>query len=117
MYQEPITIPGNDKSVRNVTMLVYALQALYFFFGITLFAAIIINYVKRDDVKNTWLESHFRWQIRTFWFSLLWTAIGFVTLIFFIGYIILSATMFWFIYRIAKGWLNLANGKEMYQTF
>ena len=117
MYQKPITIPGNDNSARTATTLVYALQALSFFFGISLFAAIIINYVKRDDVRGTWLESHFRWQIRTFWFSLLWSIIGAITLIFLIGYVILTAGMLWFIYRIAKGWLNLANGKEMYQVY
>lgn len=54
----------------------YALQAIGFFVGITYIVAIIINYVKRDDVKGTWLESHFRWQMRTFWFSLLWAIIG-----------------------------------------
>ncbi len=53
-------------------MLVYGLQAASFFFGITAIAAVIINYVKKDDVLNTWLASHFRWQIRTFWFGLFW---------------------------------------------
>lgn len=115
MYQDPVTIPINNKRERNITTIIYALQALSFFFGITLFAAIIINYVKRDDVRGTWLESHFRWQIRTFWFSLLWSVIGAVSLIFVIGYFILIGGMLWLIYRIAKGWLNLANGREMYR--
>ncbi len=114
MNQDPVTIPINHQRERTVTTVVYALQALSFFFGISLFAAIIINYVKLDDVRGTWLASHFRWQIRTFWFSLLWTLIGAVSLLFVIGYFILIADMLWLIYRIAKGWLNLANGRPMY---
>ena len=114
MHQDPVTIPINNKGERNITTIIYALQDLSFFFGISLFAAIIINYVKRDDVRGTWLESHFRWQIRTFWFSLLWSVVGAVSLIFVIGYFILIADMLWLIYRIAKGWLNLANGQQMY---
>ena len=46
-----------------------------FLFGWPSIIAVIINYVKRGDVQGTWLESHFRWQIRTFWFGLLWVAL------------------------------------------
>ncbi|MEW8206622.1 MAG: hypothetical protein AB2746_10910, partial [Candidatus Thiodiazotropha taylori] len=55
----------------TLTVGVYALQAASFLFVITLLIGVIVNYVKRDDVRGTWLESHFRWQIRTFWFVLL----------------------------------------------
>jgi uncharacterized membrane protein len=75
---------------------------------------VIINYVKRDDVKGTWLESHFRWQIRTFWFVLLWSVIGFVTTVILVGYVILFVNAIWLIYRIAKGWLNLRDEKKPY---
>ena len=71
--------PENLKSEKGVTTVVYALQAASFLFLITLLIGVIINYVKRDDVKGSWLESHFRWQIRTFWFSLLWAIVGFIT--------------------------------------
>ena len=75
------------------------------------------NYVKRPDARNTWLESHFRWQIRTFWFGLLWALlglpIGFLTL----GmgtWFVYPALLVWLAYRTAKGWLRLTDGQEMY---
>src|SRR3989344_6624866 len=67
------------QSLKNIATAVYALQAVSFFLGITYFIAIILDYVKLDDARGTWLESHFRWQIRTFWFGLLWLSLGGVT--------------------------------------
>ena len=104
------------QQAKKVTMVIYALQAASFIFGITLIAAIIINYIKKEDVQATWLASHFRWQIRTFWFSLLWGAIGLITALLGIGFIILAADAVWLIYRIAKGWLRLSEEKQMYTT-
>ncbi|MCG7962317.1 MAG: hypothetical protein N0E54_06425 [Candidatus Thiodiazotropha taylori] len=98
----------------TLTVGVYALQAASFLFVITLLVGVIINYVKRDDVEGTWLESHFRWQIRTFWFVLLWSIIGFMTTIILIGYAILFVNAVWLIYRIAKGWLSLQDEKALY---
>jgi len=106
----------DPKSGKTLTMIVYALQAASFFLGLTLFIAVIINYVKKEDVRGTWLESHFRWQIRTFWFSLLWSLVGVLTFVAVIGYFILLADMLWLIYRIVKGWLRLADGKTMYDN-
>ena len=111
-----MTFPVPDtelNSAKNLTTMVYALQAAAFFVGITYIVAIIISYVKIDDVRGTWLESHFRWQIRTFWFSLLWGAIGAITFILVIGWFILAANCIWVIYRIAKGWIRLNEGKEI----
>ncbi|MBN2429278.1 MAG: hypothetical protein JXK94_13160 [Deltaproteobacteria bacterium] len=102
------------KSARNVTTLVYALQVASLLVGITFLIGVVVNYVKLNDVRGTWLESHFRWQIRTFWFALLWSVVGFFTLGLGIGFFILIANSVWFIYRIVKGWLNLNDGKEMY---
>jgi uncharacterized membrane protein len=102
------------EQARKVTTAVYALQAASFVFGITLIAAVILNYVKKEDVHGTWLASHFRWQIRTFWFGLLWGVIGGITLLLGVGFIILGIATVWFIYRIVKGWLRLSEGKEMY---
>ncbi|MES9986813.1 MAG: hypothetical protein AB2552_02695 [Candidatus Thiodiazotropha endolucinida] len=99
---------------KTIAMVVYALQALSFLFVITFLVAVIINYVKRDDVRNSWLESHYRWQIRTFWFSLLWIVIGYLTIFILIGYLVLLVNMVWLIYRIIKGWLRLSEGREMY---
>ena len=109
---EPQTTPNPD-SLKNLTTVVYALQAVSFFFGITAIVAIVINYVKIDDIRGTWLESHFRWQIRTFWFGLLWGVIGVLTFVLVIGWFILAADAVWVIYRIVKGWLKLNEGKEI----
>jgi len=106
--------PVDTRSLKNITTVVYALQALSFLVGVTYFVAIIMNYVKRDDVRGTWLESHFRWQIRTFWFVLFGLVLGGLTFLIVIGYLIWCATGLWFIYRIVKGWLNLNDGKPMY---
>lgn len=110
--------PGPDneklKAAKTITTVVYALQAVAFLLGITALVAVIINYVKRGDVQGTWLASHFKWQINTFWYSLLWAIIGFVLLFVFIGYLVLVANVVWVIYRIVKGWLRLVDNKPMY---
>lgn len=98
----------------RLTTLVYALQAASFLLGINFIIAIIVNYRNRDKVAGTWLESHFDWQIRTFWWSLLWGVIGLALLIVVVGIFILIADMLWVAYRIAKGWRNLKAGKQMY---
>jgi len=101
------------KSLRTLTQVVYVLYALSYFTGITAIVGIIINYVKKDDVAGTWLESHFQWQIRTFWFGLLWAVIGAATAVILIGFAVLFANFCWIIYRIVKGWLNLNENKPM----
>jgi uncharacterized membrane protein len=98
--------------VRNLAVVVYILQGLSFFLGgITGLVGVIINYVKLDDVAGTWIEPHFRWQIRTFWIGLLWTIIGVVTSFIIIGWFILMGIAIWVIYRIVKGALALNDGK------
>ena len=103
-----------DNSQKQLTTIVYALQAASFLLGITFIIAVIINYVKKSDVRGTWIESHFRWQIRTFWFAILWSIIGLFSIFFVIGYFLFIANSIWIIYRIVKGWLRLNDGKEMY---
>ncbi len=117
---EPEYIPANPDPVtrrsdpaRNLATLVYILQALSFFCGgVTALVAVIINYVKEDEVRNTWVEPHFRWQIRTFWIGLLWTVIGLMTMMLAIGWLILLMTTIWVIYRIVRGALALNDGKR-----
>src|SRR6267143_5261420 len=100
---------GKLKELKTLTLVVYALQAAGFVLGgITWIVAVVINYVKRDEVAGTWLESHFRWQIRTFWFGLLWGVIGGILTLVLVGFAILFADAVWIIYRIVKGWLNLS---------
>ena len=82
--------------------------------------AVILNYVKRSEVRGTWLESHFRWQIRTFWFGLLWVSICvlFVIATFGLGLLIawipMALVSLWFVYRIVRGWSRLSARRAMY---
>lgn len=99
--------------LKTITTVVYALQAVGLLLAFTYVIAVMINYIKRDDMRGTWLESHFRWQIRTFWYGLLWFLLGILTYIIIIGWIILAVTAIWVIYRILKGWLNLYDNKPM----
>jgi uncharacterized membrane protein len=93
-----------------------------FLFGLPSILAVILNYVKRGDVRGTFLESHFRWQIRTFWYALLWIVvaslvslpfmlvlIGFVTL-----WVAAIAIGLWVLYRVVKGWMRLSARAPMY---
>jgi uncharacterized membrane protein len=102
------------KKLKDLTTVIYALYAVGIVIGITSIAAIIVNYIKQDDVAGTLYASHFRWQVRTFWFSVLWIAVGLVLVYILIGYLVLLVNLIWVIYRIAKGLLNLYDGKPMY---
>ena len=79
--------------------------------------AVILNYLKRDEVYGSYLQSHFRWQIRTFWFALLWLILMillFVTLIGIpVAWIIGVTTGIWVLYRIVRGWLRLTDAQPM----
>ncbi len=79
--------------------------------------AIILNYVQRSAVRGTYLESHFRWQIRTFWFAVLWLVVAtlfFITILGFpIAWLIVVVTGLWVLYRIARGWLALVDEREI----
>lgn len=98
---------------KNMTLIIYVLYTLSAFIGITAIAAIIINYVKRQDVAGTFLESHYTWQIRTFWFGLLWGVIGGITSIFLIGFVILAVNSIWLLYRVIKGFVRLSDNREI----
>ena len=124
---------AKEKSLIGWTQLIYGLHAFSLLTGILGAAtvigafltgwpsiiAVILNYVKRGDVRGTWLESHFRWQIRTFWFGLLWISLCVLFILFTFGIGILIAWLpigivsLWFIYRIARGWLALNDRKAM----
>ena len=111
------TLPASDEklaSLKTLTHVIYALYALSLLgFGTTAVIAIVLNYIKRDDAQGTWLESHFRWQISTFWWGLLWFVVGWITVFILIGFVVWGVACVWFIYRIAKGWLNLNDNKPL----
>jgi uncharacterized membrane protein len=92
-----------------------------FIFGWPSIIAVVINYVKRDDARGTWLESHFQWQILTFWYALAWATLVFLiglplTLVI-IGFGVWAIGFFalgvWAIYRIAAGWLRLRDRRAV----
>ena len=123
MRAEP---PASLVTVSDVTYALHAVGLAIGAFGAAtvvgsfLFAwpsiiAVIVNYVKRGEARGTWLESHFTWQIRTFWFALLWAVLigvtGALLAIILVGFAIWAVGLFalgiWAIYRIATGWLRL----------
>jgi uncharacterized membrane protein len=132
------TAPHVDRvqsaSLVNWTTAIYALHAFSlaaglvttatvvgsFLLGWPSIVAVILNYVKRNDARGTWLESHFRWQIRTFWWGALWVGLCALLVVFTLGLALLvvwvpiAVVAVWFIYRIARGWLRLAARQPMY---
>ena len=94
-----------------------ALVVTAFLSGWPSIIAVILNYVKRSEVRGTWLDSHFGWQIRTFWYALLWLLVGgaaFVTLIgIVVAVVIWVITGLWVLYRITRGWMVLSARKPM----
>ena len=109
-----MSIINTNPDAKKYTYAVYVLQALFFLWPVTPIIGVIINYIKDEDVKGTWLKSHFEWQKNTFWYGLLWTVLGTLTTILLFGYFVLIFAAIWLIYRIAKGWIYLVDGKELY---
>jgi|SRR6185436_18334614 len=123
-----------DRSLVNWTTLIYALHAFSLLTGILGTAsvigafltgwpsiiAVILNYVKRADVRGSWLESHFLWQIRTFWYGLLWVVLCGLVVVLTLGlgllvvWLPLAVVTIWFVYRIARGWMRLGARQPMY---
>lgn len=107
------TSPNKQHQLRQYTLIAYGLYAASIFVGLTSIAAVIMNYIKRDEVKGTWLESHFEWQIKTFWITLIAGLIGFVLTFVLIGIPVLLAASIWFIYRIVKGLVVFMDNKPI----
>jgi uncharacterized membrane protein len=106
--------PEELQALRNITLVVYALQALSFFWGVPAIVGVIINYIKRDEARGTLYESHFDWQIRSFWWGLLWVVIGAVLAVVLIGLAVMFVAWIWMIYRVVKGWLKWTEGKPVF---
>lgn len=79
--------------------------------------AVVLNYIKRDDVRGTYLESHFSWQIRTFWFALLWVVVSLLLAATLIGipvaFVMATIAGIWVLYRVIRGWLRLNSRQAM----
>jgi len=129
---EASTAPGAPREgLVTLAHAIYALHALSavtgllgaatiigsFLFGWPSILAVVLNYAKRSEVRGTYLESHFSWQIRTFWYAFFWVVIGIVLAVTIVGIpislLILAAISLWILYRIVRGWLALLDGKPM----
>lgn len=115
----------------RLTHLIYALHAFSALMGIlgsafivTAFLtgwpsiiAVILNYVKRSETRGTYLDSHFGWQIRTFWYALLWVLVMLLMVVTVIGipfaWLLGVVIGIWVLYRIIRGWITLGNGQPM----
>ena len=126
--QEPVPVDdlkGVRLSLVQYTHFIYGLHAIAvlvgitsaatvaggFVFGLPSLLAVFLNYLKRGEVNGTWLESHFRWQIRTFWFTLLWLIVYGLLIITIIGipvaWILIALLGLWVGYRVIRGWMAL----------
>jgi uncharacterized membrane protein len=126
--QEPVPVDdlkGVRLSLVQYTHFIYGLHAIAvlvgvtsaatvaggFVFGLPSLVAVFLNYLKRGEVAGTWLESHFRWQIRTFWFTLLWLIVYGLLIITIIGipvaWILIALLGLWVGYRVIRGWTAL----------
>ncbi len=125
-----MTATASEGLVR-LTHIIYALHAFSAVMGVISSAAVVtafltgwpsilavvLNYAKRSDVRGTYLESHFRWQIRTFWYAFFWLIVAAVFFVTIIGipfaWLIVVVTGFWVLYRIGAGWLALNDEREI----
>lgn len=130
-YRSRAPIIAPPPSLIRLTHLIYLLHAFSLLMGIlgpafilTTFLtgwpsiiAVILNYIKRSEVRGTYLDSHFSWQIRTFWYALLWlivAAILFATVIgIILAYILAVGVGFWIVYRVLRGWIALNDGRTV----
>ena len=124
--------PRVDESLVTYTNVIYGLHSLSVLIGLTTFhtvvgsfvwglpsiIAVIMNYARRSATHGTYLESHFRWQLRTFWYAVLWACVSGLVLITIIGLFLglagFLALAIWIIYRLARGWLALRDRKPLY---
>jgi uncharacterized membrane protein len=128
-YSVPAGSSAVDPGLVTYTHVIYALHALSaaigilgaasivgsFVFGMPSIVAVIMNYARRSAVRGTWLDSHFGWQIRTFWYALLMATIVFLLslplMIVVVGFFTAALGIFiiglWIVYRVVRGWLAL----------
>ncbi|WP_354683367.1 hypothetical protein [Cupriavidus necator] len=120
-YTGQVTTPSGEQlsSLRKLLHILYALYAIFWLTGgITALIAIVIDYVKRDDARGSLYASHFAWQIRSFWWSVVWGVLGgilFATVVLMpLAFAVWAVLSLWMLYRIVKGWLYLNDSKPMY---
>lgn len=131
------TIPAHDgaegrlEGARAWCHVMYGLHALsavsgvlgpatvvtYFVFGWPSILAVIVNYLTRENVRGTWLETHWRWQLRSFWFAAVWLLVAGLLMFTLIGIpaaiMVMVGAGLWILYRVIRGWLALVDRKAM----
>ncbi len=141
MSRQPQSHSLTDEKRRSLTTynhLTYLLYVLsYFTAGLLWIVPIVMNYAKRHDADGTWLATHFDWQIKTFWYSIVWFVIGSMLILFAVGgfavgltassnniaiggvlltglgLLIIAFTLIWHIYRIVRGWIALTDNRPV----
>jgi uncharacterized membrane protein len=115
VIQAPAQPSQQRHNLSLLTHVMYALHtASWFSAGIFSVVAIIINYIKRDNLPDDFFRSHFRWQARSFWFTLLWLLLALPLWILVIpGWIAYTVIGLWYLYRFIRGWWNFAESKPM----
>lgn len=134
-FPAPQSAPGSSTAPITAGVLAYALFAIAAItsiassglpliapvFGVVGIIAVIVCYVKRDDAAGTWVSSHFTWLIRTFWWSLLWSVLGWLTLLT-LGWILIGIPIalgiwfisgLWVLYRVVKGYLLFKDSRAI----
>lgn len=124
--------PGGTAPPQGAVTLAHVIYGLYLFgclstmtwwlpiaslITLSFVVGIVLAHVKRGEAAGTWLASHYRWQIRTFWFGLLWTLIAWILIATLVGALVggpmLLVLTVWLIYRIVRGWLLLNDGQPI----
>jgi uncharacterized membrane protein len=133
--RNPVHLAQPRPSLIMIAHVVYALHAVSlaigawtaasmigsFLFGWPSIVAVILNYAMRGDTRGTWLESHFQWQIRTFWWAIVWAAaiaaISALLMIVLVGFLTWPVGFFllgiWAIIRVVRGWLRLRDARPI----
>lgn len=129
---------AEQKQLVNYNHITYALAMFsYFTAGLTWIIPIVMNYLKRDEARGTWLYSHFDWQIKTFWYTLFFGGIAIIMMVFgfgvsffgllagssmvagssgmvgMVGAFLLVVVVLWHLYRMVRGWIALANARPV----
>lgn len=128
---DPVPAAPQGDGLVTLTHVIYALHAFAvlagvltsatvvgsFVSGLPSIVAVVLNYLKRGEVRGSWLESHFRWQIRTFWFALLWILVAIALAVTLVGlpvaFVLILGSGLWVIYRVVRGWLALKDRQPM----
>ncbi len=102
--------PNKTSSDSAPAHISYALMAVSVFTALPILIAVIVSWINRDNTLDPVLQAHYTWQIRTFFFNLLWLIVGSVTWwVFGLGFVILALNQLWLVYRVAVGWYRLSS--------